>query len=301
MINASLQQFHKTRIAPTPSGFLHLGNVLSFAITAALARKTRAKILLRIDDLDRERANKLYVQDIFDTLNFLEIPWDEGPRNLHEYETIYSQLYRMDMYQKALEQLRENNLIFACDCSRSQIRQNNTDDIYPGTCRYKNISPDAKNTCWRLLTDTREITINTLNAGPLITTLPASMQDFVVRKKDGYPAYQLASVIDDLYYGVDLVVRGEDLWPSTIAQHYLTSSLQETGFQQITFHHHPLLMASAEKKLSKSAGASSVSYLRRQGKKPADIYGAIALMIGCKETVAHWEQLAGLIPDKLIQ
>jgi glutamyl/glutaminyl-tRNA synthetase len=295
MINASLQQFHKTRIAPTPSGFLHLGNVLSFAITAALARKTGAKILLRIDDLDHERANKLYVQDIFDTLDFLEIPWDEGPRNLDEYETTYSQLHRMDRYQKALDQLRENHLIFACDCSRSQIRRNTTDDIYPGTCRQKNIPLDAKNICWRLLTDSREISINTLDAGPLTTSLPASMQDFVVRKKDGYPAYQLASVIDDLYYGIDLVIRGEDLWSSTIAQHYLALSLQETGFQQTTFYHHSLLMASAEKKLSKSAGATAVTYLRGQGKKSADIYEAIARMMGSKETATNWKQLAGLI------
>src|SRR5580698_8544901 len=73
--------FRKTRIAPTPSGFLHLGNVLSFALTAGLARRSGASILLRIDDLDRERVSREYVEDIFDALNFLGIPWDEGPRN----------------------------------------------------------------------------------------------------------------------------------------------------------------------------------------------------------------------------
>ena len=105
-----LSQYNKTRIAPTPSGFLHLGNVLSFGITAALARKHGAKILLRIDDLDRTRINKQYVQDIFDTLNFLEIPWDEGPRNIKEYEDSYSQLHRMGVYQEALEQLADEKL-----------------------------------------------------------------------------------------------------------------------------------------------------------------------------------------------
>src|SRR4051794_39214952 len=94
----------KTRFAPTPSGFLHLGNILSFAITAALAAQAKAKILLRIDDFDMQRTNKLYVQDIFDTLNFLEIPWDEGPRNMAEYEEEYSQLHRMDIYRRALQQ-----------------------------------------------------------------------------------------------------------------------------------------------------------------------------------------------------
>lgn len=93
--------FNKTRLAPTPSGFLHLGNIYSFALTAALARKTKSKILLRIDDADRERTNKRYVQDIFDTLDFLGIPWDEGPRNIKEYEQEYSQVHRMDIYTKA--------------------------------------------------------------------------------------------------------------------------------------------------------------------------------------------------------
>src|SRR5579863_6846848 len=108
------RRFDKTRIAPTPSGFLHLGNVLSFAITAAIAEKTGAKILLRIDDLDRDRVNREYVEDIFDTLNFLQIPWDEGPRNYKEYESEYSQLYRMDLYQVALQQLKDSGQVFAC-------------------------------------------------------------------------------------------------------------------------------------------------------------------------------------------
>ncbi len=91
----NIPNYKKTRIAPTPSGFLHLGNVLSFSITAALAKKHSAKILLRIDDLDRARANDQYLQDIFDTLNFLEIPWDEGPRNVNEFKNAYSQAHRM--------------------------------------------------------------------------------------------------------------------------------------------------------------------------------------------------------------
>src|ERR1700744_3080123 len=114
--------YKRTRIAPTPSGFLHLGNVLSFSITAALARRHDAKILLRIDDLDQARVNKNYLQDIFDTLNFLEIPWDEGPRNVGEFDQSYSQLHRMAMYNKALEKLNNGGQAFACTCSRQQLR-----------------------------------------------------------------------------------------------------------------------------------------------------------------------------------
>ncbi|QEC45818.1 hypothetical protein FSB84_30565 [Pseudobacter ginsenosidimutans] len=79
------KSFHKTRIAPTPSGFLHLGNAFSFILTTVLARKTGASILLRIDDMDQARAQDEYIRDIFDLLEFLELPWDEGPRNLKEF------------------------------------------------------------------------------------------------------------------------------------------------------------------------------------------------------------------------
>lgn len=286
--------FNKTRIAPTPSGYLHLGNVLSFTITAALARKTQAKILLRIDDLDRERANKLYLQDIFDTLNFLEIPWDEGPRNFEEEESEWSQLHRMPLYLDALQQLKEQNAVFACTCSRAQIRQINADDTYPGTCRQKNIPLDAENASWRLKTaEATVLNIKTLD-GKTTETLPAGMRDFVVRKKDGYPAYQLTSLLDDIHYGVDLVVRGADLWPSTLGQHYLAAKMGVESFPDITFYHHPLLMAPGDRKLSKSAGDTSIHHLRGQGKKPADIYSAIARMLGRSEMVRNWEGLADL-------
>lgn len=269
--------YHKTRIAPTPSGYLHLGNVLSFALTAQLAQQTNAKILLRIDDLDRDRVNPLYVQDIFDTLTFLEIPYHEGPRNMEAYEKEWSQVHRMAMYRDALQQLKESGAVFACTCSRAQIRGVNADDAYPGTCRHKNIPLDAENVSWRLKTDAAELLhIKTLSGEILQTTLPVTMQDFVVRKKDGYPAYQLTSVLDDVYYGIDLIVRGEDLWASTLAQHYLAPYIGAGAFRDMAFHHHPLLMASGNEKLSKSAGATSVHYLRGAGKTPADIYTAIS-------------------------
>lgn len=291
MSDTWLQHFNKTRIAPTPSGYLHLGNVLSFSITAALAKKTGAKILLRIDDLDRARVNKEYIQDIFDTLNFLGIPWDEGPRNLVEYENEYSQLHRIDLYKKALEELKQSWAVFACTCSRSQIRLNNQNDVYPGTCRDKNLPLDTKDASWRLKTaGAGEISVKSLT-GTIQADLPAQMQDFIVRKKDGYPAYQLTSVVDDLYFGVDLIVRGEDLRPSTLAQLYLSSVLHYGAFQKNTFFHHALLSEHGGKKLSKSAGDTSIKYLREQGKKPEDIYRAIGSLLGIKEPIINWQEL----------
>ncbi|MFI5195554.1 MAG: glutamate--tRNA ligase family protein [Chitinophagales bacterium] len=290
--------FKKTRIAPTPSGYLHLGNVLSFAITASLAKKTNAKIVLRIDDADRERTNKLYVQDIFDTLNFLEIPWDEGPGNVGEYEQQYSQLHRMDIYRKALQQLKESGSVFACTCSRADVLRLNADSIYSGTCRDKNLPLDTENASWRIRTDdTKEITVNTLQ-GVIKTILPASMQYFMVKKRDGFPAYQLTSLMDDVYFGIDLIVRGEDLWPSTLAQLYLATILGQDTFLNATFHHHPLIIGADGNKLSKSEGATSVHYLRKEGKKPADIYTMIVGMLGIEGDPGSWEKLVELLDIK---
>jgi glutamyl/glutaminyl-tRNA synthetase len=285
------QTFNKTRLAPTPSGFLHLGNVLSFAITAALARKTHAKILLRIDDLDRERAAPQYVQDIFDTLRYLSIPWDEGPADYAQYEKEYSQLHRMELYHAALQQLKESEHVFACECSRAQL----LDGVYQGTCRNKGLPLDKENVSWRLRTDpAKEISIQTI-AGEIKAALSPSMQDVVVRKKDGFPAYQLTSVIDDHYFGIDLIVRGEDLWPSTIAQHYLSQLLPGNTFQHSTSYHHPLLLEAPDRKLSKSAGATSIQFLRKEGKQPADIYTMIACMLGDEQAVKDLEGIMQLM------
>jgi glutamyl/glutaminyl-tRNA synthetase len=283
-------QYRKTRIAPTPSGFLHLGNILSFSITAALARKSGAKILLRIDDLDQPRVNKDYLQDIFDTLNFLEIPWDEGPKTVKEFEADYSQRHRMTAYHAAIGQLIDHKLVFACICSRKQLI-----DDQSCNCINRGISPDEKNASLRLIADnTTELEIKDYSGQIIKTVLPMEMHNFVVRRKDGLPAYQLTSVIDDLFYGVDMVVRGDDLWPSTLAQHQLASALGQSNFGDIIFYHHPLLMETSGKKLSKSAGATSVRYLRESGKSASDIYALIGSRLGAKENITDWQQLYGL-------
>jgi glutamyl/glutaminyl-tRNA synthetase len=299
--------FKKTRIAPTPSGFLHVGNILSFSLTAALARKNGASILLRIDDLDRERVSPEYVADIFETLRFLGIPWDEGPADAAEFESRYSQQHRMRLYREALRQLKDGGAVFACACSRSQLGRAGVEGVYPGTCRDKGLSPDALDVNWRLRTEPGRVLRVKGALGGIEAVLPPEMRDFVVRKKDGFPAYQLTSLVDDLYYGVDLIVRGEDLWPSTLAQQYLSYfldgaafrdgavAMDGTAFRETSFYHHRLLSSPAGEKLSKSAGASSIQYLRKQGLGPADIYSLIGRLLGWEEPVRDWESLATLL------
>jgi glutamyl/glutaminyl-tRNA synthetase len=286
--------FNKTRIAPTPSGYLHLGNILSFAITAALAEKTGAKVFLRIDDFDMERTRTEFVQDIFDTLDFLGIQYDEGPGNMKEYEQEYSIVHRMDLYRSALKELKEKGMVFACNCSRTQVLASNADGAYPGTCSEKNIPLDAPNTSWRIKDiHAKAVAVKTLN-GIITTDLPVNMQQFIVRKKDGYPAYQLTSLLDDVHFGIDLIVRGEDLWPSTVAQLYLSSLLTGNTYADTTFYHHPLLMGQDGKKLAKSDGAPSIHYFRKEHKTPADIYSMIANIVQPGSQAGNWQELAAI-------
>lgn len=271
--------FTKTRIAPTPSGFLHLGNALSFMITDKLSKQYGARLLLRIDDLDRERVEREYVEDIFETLHFLGIEWQEGPQNYNEYEHGWSQMQRLALYNAALQQLQDGGHLFACTCSRTQVLEKSSDGSYPGTCRHKNLPLDTPLANWRVRTDADVILqVKTLEGNIIETTLPRSMQDFVVRKKDGFPAYQLSSLVDDLHFGVDLIVRGQDLWDSTLAQLYLAKLLEQPAFSNTVFHHHPLVEVEPGKKLSKSAGDTSVRHLRMQGVGREEVYKMIAEM-----------------------
>jgi glutamyl/glutaminyl-tRNA synthetase len=284
-------RFKKTRLAPTPSGFLHMGNVLSFSITAALARKCNAEILLRIDDLDRPRVNNQYVQDIFDTLSFLGIPWDQGPRNIKEFNESASQGHRMGLYHEALAQLEKDKMVFACVCSRKELLS-----AGPCLCRDKQTPLNTVNTSWRLKTENAaKLTVKQYDGQVIQSFLPAEMHNFVVRKKDGFPAYQLTSVVDDLFYGVDLVVRGNDLWPSTLAQQALAAALGKDQFNEFGFLHHPLLVEPSGQKMSKSAGAASIKYLRESGKTKAEVFGLIGGLLGAGEKPGDWHELATLV------
>ncbi len=289
-MNPPPPSYHRTRIAPTPSGFLHLGNILSFSITAALAGASGAKILLRIDDLDRNRADSAYLEDIFETLDFLEIPWNEGPRSADDFERHYSQLHRMAVYNQALDQLSQDGLVFACSCSRRQLGDSNGINC---NCRSKGISLATPEVNWRLVTENESpVSVRSHGGASLQAALPAEMHNFIVRKKDGMPSYQLASVLDDLFYGTDLVVRGQDLWPSTLAQHALAKALGKDDFKAISFYHHPLLTGPLGEKLSKSSGATSVRYLRQQGKNAAGIFTLAAQMLGGGGRAETFQQLA---------
>ena len=273
--------FNLTRIAPTPSGFLHLGNLFSFFITKVIAKNHKAKILLRIDDLDQERVRPEYIQDIFDTLDFMEFSYDLGPKNSEELRNEWSQVHRIESYKNILSELREKKLIFACECSRKKIKQLNPKGSYLGHCLDRNISLEKKDVAWRLDTFKSESLplIEYPGIGSSIT-LPSESAFFMVRKKDGLASYQLSSLVDDIYFGVDLIIRGEDLYPSSLSQLALAFHLNKgESFQNANFLHHRLLLDKAQEKLSKTEGAISIQYLRKNGKSKKDILLALSQKI----------------------
>jgi glutamyl-tRNA synthetase len=253
-----MHSFYKTRIAPTPSGFLHAGNAYNFLRTVALAQQSGARVLLRIDDIDRDRYRPAYVNDIFETLDFLGIRWQEGPQHIDDFDRTWSQRHRHHLYLQALERLKQQQLVFACTCSRPQSAA--------CTCLQKSLPLDTPGASWRLLTDDSPVEVKTVDGKIITAPLPPEMACFAVRRKDALPAYQLCSVVDDLHFGIDLIVRGADLWPCTLAQHFLARQLGEASFSRICFHHHPLLTNEKGEKLSKSAGAYSVKQWRESGR-----------------------------------
>ncbi|MFC3414472.1 glutamate--tRNA ligase family protein [Algoriphagus hitonicola] len=289
-------KFNLTRIAPTPSGFLHLGNAYSFLLTKALAEKTGAKILLRIDDLDRERYRSEYVQDIFDSLDFLEITIDKGPKNLTEFEKEWSQIHRRPLYEQALEKLQETSHIFACTCSRKKIQSMDSSGYYLGHCLERRIPLDRKEAAWRintLIADLIEFT--EYPDSKIIQPIPLDTSFFMVRKKDQMPSYHMTSLVDDHYFEVDLIVRGQDLFSSSIAQTYLSEIVGFKKFKNIVFYHHLILKDAQKKKLSKSDGATSIHHLRKSGKKLSDVFRLIGEMMGSTVPISNMEDFKGIL------
>jgi glutamyl-tRNA synthetase len=285
-----------TRLAPTPSGYLHLGNIYSFLLTFKIADHYKARILLRIDDMDRERVKQEYIQDIFDTLDFMELPYDLGPKNPKDFENMYSQKNRLPLYLDALETLKKSGNLFACNCSRTKILEMNPTGEYTGYCRNRKLAFNRKNMSWRFRVDAQEpISFKDIELGVKTERLPGILADFIVRRKDGLPAYQLTSLIDDLYFGVDLIIRGEDLLGSTLAQVYLSKHLPQNKFEGTGFFHHKLLKRDDGLKLSKSAGDTSVQFLRKSGKKKEDIFEMIGKWMGLEIPIRNLQDFLLLV------
>ncbi|HEU4716942.1 MAG TPA: glutamate--tRNA ligase family protein [Bacteroidia bacterium] len=254
--------FLKSRIAPTPSGFLHAGNAFSFLLADTLTHDHGGKLLLRIDDLDTERKRDEFVEDIFESLRWLGITWDEGPADAADFEKNWSQKTRMTDYHALLGKLSGTGRVFACSCSRKQLAL----PSFRCECHLKNIPLQTENVSWRIHVPANcVVEFDDIYLGKCSVDLAEVMGPFVIRRRDGIPAYQVASLADDLHSGINFIVRGNDLLHSTAAQVYLASLAGENDFGKNLFLHHPLVEDDSGSKLSKSAGASSLRAMRMNG------------------------------------
>jgi glutamyl-tRNA synthetase len=276
----------RTRLAPTPSGFLHAGNGLNFALAWLLARSRGGIVRLRIDDLDAPRVRPEYVEDIFRCLEWLGLDYDEGPAGPGEQASAYSQRLRLDRYRQGLESLLARGALFACDCARSRLAPGQP---YDGHCRPRGLAP-GPGKALRLHTPAEAEACWQDAAGLRCLPLGSSLPDFVVWRKDDLPAYQLASLLDDLDHAVSLIVRGEDLAPSTAAQVFLAQAGGWEAFGQVRFWHHPLLLDAQGRKLSKSDGAEALRSWRSGS--PARFWQLFARWQGLPEASSAQEARA---------
>ncbi|MCC2547622.1 hypothetical protein LJY25_14295 [Hymenobacter sp. BT175] len=268
------------RLAPTPSGFLHLGNAVNFVLTWLLVRRAHGQLHLRIDDLDRPRLRPAYLENIFETIRWLGLDYDTGPGGPTDFEQQYSQLRHLNEYEAFLQQLRQKpGLLYACTCSRTQLlarAAHTTADC----CNQEQAWADPQ-AAWRArLPPNLVVQFPDLWHGPVSVTLPEVMGDFVVRKKDSSPAYQIGSILDDLRLGTTLIVRGHDLLPSTAAQLFLAGQTPETAaYARTQFIHHPLLTTPAGQKLSKSQQQAGDRGIIDEADSPRVVYEAVARLL----------------------
>ncbi|MEL6731316.1 MAG: glutamate--tRNA ligase family protein [Bacteroidota bacterium] len=283
-----------SRLAPTPSGFLHIGNALNFILTWVLTRKAGGELWLRIDDLDEIRSRTAYIEDIFRTLDWLGIDWDKGPFSVGEHIQSHRQSQRIERYLTAIGKLNQNSHTFACDCSRKMILAAHPQGLYTGVCYEKGLTYAQGHTSFRMKTMYAQlVTWQDGWQGKRSVNLHAQMRDFVIRRKDGIPAYQIASLVDDLEMGVNLIVRGKDLILSTAAQLFLADQLRTPSFAQIDFYHHPLLTDAQGKKLSKSEGALSLRYWQKE-RNVQDLFRFLSQCIGLEEKAEDLKSFAKL-------
>ena len=269
MINDFSQQPVIGRLAPTPSGYLHLGNAVNFVLTWLLVRQAGGTLHLRIDDLDRARLRRPYLENIFRIIDWLGIDYDQGPSGPDNFLRHHSQLLHLPDYNRVLRRLAQQpGLVYATRSSR--------------TSPAEPVPLDTPGAAWRVRVPPTVPVVGP--AAPRAHQVPLAelMPDFVVRKKDGVAAYQVASVVDDLRLGTTLVVRGLDLQPSTAAQLWLAAQVSETQAftdTRIQFYHHSLLTDATGHKLSKSTQASGDAGVLALG-SPAAVYRAAAQVLG---------------------
>jgi glutamyl-queuosine tRNA(Asp) synthetase len=267
--SAALQKYCG-RLAPSPTGYLHLGHARTFWIAQQRTRAASGKLVLRIEDLDRARCRAEFVEACLEDMAWFGFQWDEGP---------IFQSERLELYHAAFEKLRAGGFLFPCVCSRADVLRalqaphaGEDEPIYPGTCRDKNFSEDelrGRQVNWRFrVPDDRTVTFHDGRMLKQSFVAGRHFGDFVVWRHDDLPSYQLSVVVDDAVMGITEVVRGEDLLRSTARQILLYDALK---LEVPAFYHCPLMLNDKGERLAKRHDSLSLRKLRAQGRTPESL------------------------------
>jgi glutamyl-Q tRNA(Asp) synthetase len=232
------------RFAPSPTGPLHIGSLVTAVASFLHARQAGGEWLVRIEDIDPPREAPGAAATILRTLEAFGLEWDR--------EVLY-QSSRMAAYAAAAEGLIGARLAFRCSCTRSTIRAGNETRRYPGTCRRKRLT--SADTAIRALVEPGIIELDDQLQGTVVTHLTDTTGDYVIVRRDGLPAYHLAAVVDDAAADITTVVRGVDLLDSTAAHIHLQRLL---GLRTPDYYHLPVVVNEQGQKLSKQTGATAV-------------------------------------------
>lgn len=282
------------RLAPSPTGALHLGNARTFLLAWLSIRAQSGVVVLRIEDLDGPRVKPETRRQLIDDLKWLGLEWDEGPDIGGRFGP-YVQTERIANYKRALDRLHVADLLYPCTCSRSDIQNaasaphaGDEGPRYPGTCRGRvdlrpgAASEDGRFPAWRFRVPDEPIEFIDGFFGPQSINVQREVGDFVVWKQSTTAAYQLAVVIDDAEMEINEVVRGADLLSSTARQHWLRTSLQ---IPHPTYLHVPLVTGPDGRRLAKRHGDTRVSFFRDAGFSPEQVVGLLAYWSGLREFV----------------
>ncbi len=237
----------KSRIAPTPSGYLHVGNAYNFLVTHREAViKRGGELFLRIDDSDIDRSKDEYIRDIFESLEWLGIKIDHGPKDLVDFKQNFSQSLKTSSYFEFLKKVPN---LYNCTCSRSFLKEN--------SCPCIEISlPFEKH--------------------KTAVKIDSPHGSFILWRKEDLPSYHLTSLYHDIEMNINFIVRGEDLTQTSIEQFFLAESIKDQVFTKAVFMHHPLIKDAKGQKISKTSGGKTPSReslisFREQGKSPEDL------------------------------
>lgn len=269
---ADLANPYRGRLAPSPTGYLHLGHARTFLVAAQRARERKGTLVLRNEDLDPQRCRREFVDAMIEDLHWVGISWQEGPDCGGPYGP-YSQSERRSSYLAAWGRLRDGGWIYPCTCSRKELAliasaPNDGDDepLYPGLCRSgsdANQFLEPKGVNWRFrVPDGDTVCFEDLNLGSQNFTAGRDFGDFVVWRRDDVPAYQLAVVVDDAEMEISEVVRGADLLKSTARQILLAKAL---GFPSVDYYHCDLVRDETGQRMAKRHDSASIRRLREDG------------------------------------